>query len=359
MKKLFALLLAGLMLVGCSSNTTTTTPTETTEPEATEETTTTEETTGSLKLGVGSVTSISSADATEDKDGKVQFNTTYASVVLDGDVVVAAYFDVAQNTGNFGTDGTVTTLPETTPTKKEKGTDYGMKSVSDLGLEVDEQMNNLAAYMVGKTVEEVLATPTEKRDDAHPAVPAGEDLKTTVSINIADYLAAFEVAAKNAVEVEGVASVGTASVTSLSGSDATEDKDGQVQANTTYALVGLTEDGTIAYVYWDVAQNAGKFGTDGAVTAAEAAPTKKEKGDDYGMRSSSEIGKELFEQVEALEEYSIVKTVADVLATPTEKKDDHHTAVPTDEDLKTSVTISIGDYLAALEKAAANATPIE
>lgn len=162
MKKLFALLLAGLMLVGCSSNTTTTTPTETTEPEATEETTTTEETTGSLKLGVGSVTSISSADATEDKDGKVQFNTTYASVVLDGDVVVAAYFDVAQNTGNFGTDGTVTTLPETTPTKKEKGTDYGMKSVSDLGLEVDEQMNNLAAYMVGKTVEEVLATPTEK-----------------------------------------------------------------------------------------------------------------------------------------------------------------------------------------------------
>ena len=87
--------------------------------------------------------------------------------------------------------------------------------------------------------------------------------------------------------------------------------------------------------------------------------SKKEKGDDYGMRSSSEIGKELFEQVEALEEYSIGKTVADVLATPTEKKDDHHTAVPTDEDLKTSVTISIGDYLAALEKAAANATPIE
>lgn len=355
MKKLFVLLLAGLLLVGCSSTPTTeeTTAPETTTAAATEETTET-----GYSYGVGSVTTVSATDATEDKEGSVTINTTYASVVLNGDTVVEAYFDVAQNKGTYGTDGVIVSA-EAAPTKKEKGADYGMKSVSEIGAEVDEQMNSLAAWMVGKTVEEIKNTPVEARDEDHPAVPADETLKASVTITIGDFLQAFEKAVDNAVAYENVAKVGTASVTSLSGSDATEDKDGSVQADTTYAFVGLDADGKVVFANWDVAQNKATFATDGTVVAAEAAPTKVEKGTDYGMKSVSEIGKELDEQIVGLQDYAAGLTVDEFLATPVEAKDEHHTAVPTDETLKTSVTISIGDFLQSFEKAASDLVDVK
>ncbi|MEG0358751.1 MAG: hypothetical protein RR598_05775 [Anaerorhabdus sp.] len=358
MKKLIALLIAAMALAGCSSAPAT--------PSATPAASETPAATGALKVGIGSVTTLSVADATADAEGKAQFNTTYATVVLEGDVIKYVSIDTAQNTGKFSTAGAVT-APEDitkTPTKKEKGADYGMLSASEIGKEWFEQIAAFEEYAVGKTVAELAAMPTlDKGDGNHTAVPDVEELKTSVTMTVGDYIKAVEVAAANAQEVEGVAQVGTGSFTSLSTADATADKDGQFQANTSFAVVALDADGKIVFTNIDTAQNTVKFSTAGAVTAPEditKTPTKKEKGADYGMLSASEIGKEWFEQIAAFEAYTVGKTVAEVIEMPTfDKGDGNHTAVPEVEELKSSVTMTVGDYLKALSIAANNLTEIK
>src|SRR5690554_741666 len=308
-----------------------------------------------LKVGTASYTSVSRRDFVEGTDGRVQVNTYYATVALDEDgKFVFVDIDTAQNQGTFDGAGVVLAA-EAAPTKKEKGPDYGMVGNSEIGKEWFEQIAVLEEYMIGQTLAEVLATPVEERDPAHPSVPSDEDLASKVTITIEGYLKVVEKAVENAVEVEGIAKLGSGSYTKVSGRDFVEGTDGRVQVNVTYAGVGLDADGKIIYVYIDTAQNQGTFDGAGAVLAADPAPTKKEKGPDYGMVGNSEIGKEWFEQMESLEEHMTGMTPAEVKAIPTEEKDAAHPAVPADEDLKSSVSIDISAYQGAVDKAAANA----
>ena len=151
-------------------------------------------------------------------------------------------------------------------------------------------------------------------------------------------------------------SVGTGSVTSISARDYNDETGvaGRVQVNTTYATVALDADGKFVYVAIDVAQNDGTFDEEGNIVAANAIPTKKERGDAYGMKGRSEIGKEWYEQIAALEEWMIGKTLAEVKALPLT---DNY--ITDGEDLKSSVTITVDSYLAAVEKAVANAVEVE
>jgi hypothetical protein len=139
--------------------------------------------------------------------------------------------------------------------------------------------------------------------------------------------------------------------------DATAEKAGAAQVNTTVCSLVLDAEGKIKSVSWDVQQTKIQFGVDGKanVPAPETLLSKLEKGDAYGMRKASAIGKEWFEQIAAFAEYCIGKTVEEVLAIEVMQRDENHTAVPAVEDLKASVTITVGDYLASLQKAAENA----
>lgn len=75
--------------------------------------------------------------------------------------------------------------------------------------------------------------------------------------------------------------------------------------------------------------------------------TKKELGDDYNMRSFSDIGKEWYEQINALElfieEYGLEAVTVD------------SDGRATNDDLKTSCTISVEEYLDVAEDAVYNA----
>lgn len=136
------------------------------------------------------------------------------------------------------------------------------------------------------------------------------------------------------------------------------EKDGSTQVDTTACAVALDANGKIVAVSWDVTQGKAAFGTDGSAKSENASniQTKKELGDAYGMRAVSGIGKEVGEQIVALEDYAKGKTVADITGMKTyDKGDGNHTAVPDVEELKSTCTITIGDYQAALGKAAANA----
>ena len=115
-----------------------------------------------------------------------------------------------------------------------------------------------------------------------------------------------------------LAASGLGSVTTMSGAGAEADKAGSVTINTTMCALELD--------------------------------------DGYGMKAASGIGKEWFEQAEALEDWCVGKTVEEVVTMPTyDKGDGRHTQVPDDVDLKTGCTIDMGSFLNALQEAADNA----
>ena len=235
-----------------------------------------------------------------------------------------------------------------------------MKGASAIGKEWFEQIEALKAYFVGKTIEEIKAIEVYEKDASHKAVPAGEDLKTSVSISIEGYVAAVEKAVANAVEVKGVAKVGVGSVASVSGKAAVAAAEGvdaaagQIQTNVTFTGVAFDKDGKVLVALLDVAQNKGTFDATGAIVKAEAAPTKQEKGADYGMKGASAIGKEWNEQANALTAYFVGKTADEVAAIAVDAE-----GVVTVEDLKTSVSVGIDEYLASFAKAVANAVEVK
>lgn len=155
-----------------------------------------------------------------------------------------------------------------------------------------------------------------------------------------------------------LAASGLGSVTTMSGAGAEADKAGSATINTTMCALELDDAGKITAVSFDIAQNKVGFDATGALTGELTGehPTKKELGDGYGMKAASGIGKEWFEQAEALEDWCVGKTVEEVVTMPTyDKGDGHHTQVPDDVDLKTGCTIDMGSFLNALQKAADNA----
>ncbi len=138
--------------------------------------------------------------------------------------------------------------------------------------------------------------------------------------------------------------------------DATAEKAGAAQVNTTVCSVVLDADNKIVSVIWDVQQSKIQFSLEGKpVDLPTELLTKLEKGEAYGMRKASAIGKEWFEQIAAFGEYVTGKTVEEVLSIPVYERDANHTAVPEVEELKASVTVTVGDYLEALKKAAESA----
>ena len=215
-----------------------------------------------------------------------------------------------------------------------------MKDKSPIKKEWFEQVEALEKWAVGKTVEEVLNMPTTQKDEKH-TVTADKDLMTGCTISVTGFQQALEKAAKNAVEVKDVASVGSAILTEVSGKDATAEKNGEAKASSTYGVVALDKDGKVVFTQTDEAQNAVKFTTAGALDGeAAAVATKDEKKDEYGMKKVSSIGKEWFEQNQAYDEWTVGKTakeIADMKVTTNEGGK----TVTADKDLMTGCTMGV------------------
>ncbi len=310
-----------------------------------------------FKVGMGAVVSPSLSDATADKQGQVQMNTTMAVVALDAEgKVVSVSFDVAQQALKVNADGTTADASAVDlRTKIEKEGDYNMAGASSIGKELFEQVNAMEDWMVGKTVDEVLGMELGENSAAHANTPVG-DLAASCTITVTDYLAAFKEAVDTAVEVEGLAKAGIGQNISVKGTAATADKAGSVQVDTNMVAAAFDAEGKILWAKIDVAQNKAAFDATGVIDTNVDTRTKVEKEFDYGMSGISEIGKEYFEQVKALGEWMVGKTVAEVTGMETfDRGDGSHTDVPAVEDLKASVTITVGAYLDALAEAEVNA----
>ncbi|NLH92575.1 MAG: lipoprotein [Atopobium sp.] len=358
MKKYIAALCAAALLAGCSSSTAASTAAASTAAAATTAAATAAaESTGSLKVGIGSTTSFSTADADGEDDGSIQVNTTYAGVALDGDVIKYVYFDIAQNKGTFNATGEITSdAAAATLTKKEKGDDYGMKKASAIGKEWYEQAEALEKWAVGKTVNEFVNMAVTDNDGEKLADDA--DLKTSCTIGVDSFLAAFQVAADNASPVTGAAKIGTGSKTTMKYTAADGEDDGSVQSNVTYAIVALDADGKVVYTQDDVAQESAKFTSAGVIDGdAAETPTKMAKGDDYGMAKVSQVG-EWYQQNEAFETWTVGKTSDEISGMAVVTNDEGKT-VTDDADLKTGCTIGISDLQGAVVTAIANAVAVD
>lgn len=299
------------------------------------------------KVGVASVTSIESRGYNHDTDasGKITFDTTYVMVVLDKDnKFVAVNIDTAENEGSFDDLGEIIKA-ESAPTKKEKGDAYGLKGFSGIGKEWYEQIAEFEKYAIGKTLEEVKSLKVEAG-----YLVDGEDLKSSVTIAVAGYIAAIEKAVNNASEVKNLVKVGLASETVLDSRNATDEVDGKVQADVTYGAIGLDKDGKILYLYVDTNQNEITFDNEGELVKDAVLGTKKERGKDYGMINASPIKKEWDEQMVAFEVFAIDKTVADLTGL---KLVDG--ALDDSEDLKSSVTMTVDEYISVVKKASDSA----
>lgn len=153
----------------------------------------------------------------------------------------------------------------------------------------------------------------------------------------------------------GGVKTGLAVITSTAKSADAGEEDGLAQADSVVVAVTVDEAGVITKCVIDSAQTKINFSNEGKITTdlASVFVAKQELGTDYGMAKASAIGKEWNEQADALAEYVVGKTVDEVKGIAVNEE-----GAPSDEDLASSVTVGIGGYVDAIEKAVANAVDL-
>lgn len=130
--------------------------------------------------------------------------------------------------------------------------------------------------------------------------------------------------------------------------------------NATFAVLTIDKEGKILEAKIDTAQSKFKFNKEGKFFEhpEEAAfKTKKELGDEYGMRKASGIGKEWNEQIEFIESNLVGKTLEDVKNIKLVEKDGKK--IFEDADLISGATLGVEDYMKAVVKAFENAKEVK
>jgi len=165
-----------------------------------------------------------------------------------------------------------------------------------------------------------------------------------------------------AVAEEGFAKIGLGHITSIAKS---KDLNGDVlpvgQVDTVIVAAAFDKDGKVASVTIDNAQTKVNFDKELQLTSDPNSEfkTKVELKEDYGMVKASSIGKEWYQQAEALGEWMVGKTIDEIKGMKVKERDAAHPAVPDVPELASSVTITVQDYVAALEEAYNNAVEID
>ncbi len=149
----------------------------------------------------------------------------------------------------------------------------------------------------------------------------------------------------------GTVRTGMAVISNAEKSADAGEADGLAQGDSTVVAVIVDENDVIVNVAIDHAQTKVNFSADGKIVTPldSVFVGKQEMGDDYGMKRASSIDKEWNEQANSFADYVIGKTLAEVKGIAV------NDGAPADEDLASSVTMTITGYVNAIEKAVANA----
>ncbi len=318
-----------------------------------------DEAAAALKFGMGVVSSYGETkDADGDTDGAGEVNVTAVAVLLDVDnKIVAIDLDSAQNKTAWTSEGKAVAA-DAYKTKYEYGADYGMavygkKHDGSEGkvLEWNAQADAFMATATGKTLDEVKAL---MGADTY----AIDDLATAgCTISVGDFVAALEKAVANAADSNATTNdkLNIAFVTSASNKDADEDAEGSVEINTTIVAAVVDAEGKVVVSKTDSVQGSFKFDAKGVATSDATAEikTKGELGADYGMaaygkKHDGSEGKvlEWSEQAAAFDAALVGKTASEFAAFAGED------TYAVGDLAAAGCTISVGDMIAAAEKAA-------
>ncbi len=331
MKKVLALVLAAVMvtgvLTGCGQKADSTDP---------------------LKTGLSVALSLAkSKDAAADAEGLAEIDAFIVAVTVDKDgKIEECKIDAAQTKVNFSTEGKLTTdLATVYQTKQELKVGYGMKGSSGIGKEWYEQANAFADYVKGKTVTDIKGIAVSEEDRATDA-----DVAAIVTVHIGDFINGVEKAVANAKDLGAKKGdkLGLGVYTNIAKSkDAAADTAGLAQAYSYYTATTFDKDGKITSSVIDASQGNVNFDTAGVITTdlAVAPQTKQELKEGYGMKGSSGIGKEWYEQANSFADYVEGKTASDVKAIAIED------GKATGSDLTASVTVSINGFQDIIERA--------
>lgn len=163
-----------------------------------------------------------------------------------------------------------------------------------------------------------------------------------------------------------IAKIGIGHVTSIAKSTDLTVKDGNVipptaQVDTVIAAVAFDKNGKVVKVTIDTAQVRVNYDKDLKVTSDTKAEgkTKVELGDQYGLGKVSSIKKEWYQQIAELEKWMTGKTIDQIKAMKTKQRDATHPAVPDVPELTSLVTITVQDYIKAVEEAYKNAVEVK
>ena len=109
----------------------------------------------------------------------------------------------------------------------------------------------------------------------------------------------------------------------------------------------MDDEGKIVSCLFDGAQTKVAFNAAGKVTADMTAEiqTQQEKGDAYGMKAASSIGKEWYEQADALAAFCVGKTLEAAVAGIALSEDGYATGA----DVVSGCTVHASDFVKALE----------
>lgn len=328
-----------------------TTPTETDPVEPIPETTVPTESApvaeGAVKTGVAILASAAESKNAGDADGEAKYDVSVVAVTVDDNgVIQSCIIDSIGTSVLFDVSGAIVSdLTAPIATKNELGENYGMKAYAGSQYEWNEQAAALAAYAVGKTVEELRSGAV---DETGHAVDA--DLATTATIYLGGYVAAVEKAAANAQHL-GAQSGDELKLAIIPSVDSSASADaenaGLAQLDVNAAALTL-RDGVITSAQIDSVQAKVNFDASGVITTDLTAPiaTKNELGEGYGMVAWGGAIAEWNAQAASFAAYITGKTPAEVASIAVDE-----TTKPTDADLVSSVTIKIGGFQALIAKA--------
>ena len=299
---------------------------------------------GALKTGLSITTSVANSENGVAADYDI---TQVAVLVDDAGVIQDCIIDGIAAKVNFDNNGKITDdVNKEVLTKNELGADYGMVAYGGAIAEWDVQADALAQYAVGKTVEELKNGAIDETGKA----PEGTDLASSATIYLAGYVTAIEEAVNNAKHLGAQAGdeLRLTCLTSLGSSvEATKEAEGTAQLNSDVTAITVKE-GMVTSCYIDSVQAKVNFDQNGIISTnlEEEIKTKNELGADYGMVAWGGAIAEWDAQAAAFAAYVTGKNAEEIGGISIDEK-----TVPTEADLSTSVTISIGGFQELLHKA--------
>ena len=131
-------------------------------------------------MGIGS-----SASADEENLGNAQLDVDVTALTLNGETITSCVIDAVQAKISFSVTGELTTgLVNHVETKNELGPNYGMVAWAGAVAEWNEQAASFAAYVTGKTADEVMGIAVNEGTK-----PTDADLSASVTIAIGGFQA--------------------------------------------------------------------------------------------------------------------------------------------------------------------------